>query len=1466
MFPKTKTTFRVPHLFLQISMLACCLVLCHRAVADVTLLDAGSLSRKGVWKTHQNRFEVAQADRLATLHMPSGHWSSLYTEVTLEPRAYDKLRLKLTYELTGDVSRLKHTGFSCRFLKGTSQFLKESDGAVRIPSKVGRGEVELNVTIPKAAKLARVAVNSHGGASLILHDVSVLVPETNLSDAALSGLELPGKTVPAAKAGESAPPAAGVARYFERAPRDFEDAAWQQAVRHRLPVTSHNQRPPVAGDHAAWFQMACDRDALYVRFHADDDRLNFTHDRTYQRDCFEFYFLPASATAKSSVEVRRLQIQISRLADGRTDSSYDACTRLVPGGWEALLKLPWKTSKWDITPFNGLTFRFNASYQDSDEVPQEHWLSFSKKDQTSRSYRDNSVFVPLVIRAEQPLPYVPVRFADATRYHVRPKHEGRLNLTRWLPDTELNGVSFWKVQPGLKQKLLREDGAPYLRFELPKAIPGPNPLRVMLPPFNVLADETLEVTFEARADRPLPAPKTSFLAQYNWKSFRGTAAKPGMLNTAWQQFRITMKVPRHMTGILRNGRVWLDFGKPVGGHLDLRRMRITRRTPFPFDAALRTPHFYSHFWRGEPQRLDVILDSGFSKTTSLKLNVSVRDRFTQKQVFSKDTQLNLPPGQRTLAFPLQLRNGFYDCLLTVTDQKQQVLAERVLSITVGERMPAGRTNPYAALWFHDTLLIPPLDLSKTIAMLRGLGYNHLHCNHMNPVGANGNFLPEWGLQQFKPFKKAGFHLSWTVSQSTPGSHQLWQDMNAFEKYAGTVVKGLRDVVDTWNFANEPDLAGGWFPKPDGREWVQFYRSFYNIVRRQDPTARVLLGSLNRIPTDYLDQAHQLNGHAFSDPLIGVHLYGLNENGNGFEDLLAKRQHVQKRYPGWPVWDNESGQVFKDFRDLVQLQAKKMPLLLTAGIENSYFYNDRDLLAPFGDSNPLLPMEGFKNRFLLDVQPLGRTLIDQHLQVFAFESAKTTKVAFWSNRAAKGSLALPVRQGATVYDIFGNVLTQAKAAGTVAVTLADRWVYYAEGVDLDRLKQAGTFLPAFKMSTDSPARPAANLRTDVHMALIPYSAQFDRELTPDRPHRFSLRLANDSKRSRKISLGANPVPGLTLEVDGGPTRKLAPGERTIVRVVLTASRQIPRTNLVLTGRCGRRNLAPLTLTVKTAPPLAVAGYSRNIVIRNNSDKAADLELCPQLRQYAFDPEILKTSRLSPTETRVLPIRIQRNGNARKPGKKPGFTGRYQIETTWQAGDFTANGRYFCLQPQKAKSLAKPFADLPFKLQPEIAGDEPFHMQFNAVLENGVLRILAKVHDPSPRQTNHAGHLKEGGDALIIAFDTGAAATGPGFGKGDFECGFALSGGNPTSYVWDGTYGLENTKPVPGWVGGIRRDGDDLYYDLRIPQQRLKPDAHGRLGISIVVLNRTRSGETRRIAFGEGIFPSRDARKFGELILK
>lgn len=380
-------------------------------------------------------------------------------------------------------------------------------------------------------------------------------------------------------------------------------------------------------------------------------------------------------------------------------------------------------------------------------------------------------------------------------------------------------------------------------------------------------------------------------------------------------------------------------------------------------------------------------------------------------------------------------------------------------------------NRFSGMWYgHFIGHTPPLQPELEAKELIGMGVGTVYFGELDFVSPSGTPLWRSCLEMIRPMKEAGF-LVGSLLQRGDQSKIRSKFMQPIEltDYFRDTVRASEGLIDFWNFSNEPNLDGGWLPRADAREWIQFNRPFYNAVKEVDPKATVLLGNLNSIPVGYLRECHEQNGNAFADGVIGVHLYGVEVNGNGFENLLKARGEYEKLYPGWKVWDTESGSVFHTFRSLDELITKKAPILLCAGVEMAIFYDIGAAMIPHADATSVSAVEPFKNRFYPGLTPVGRvTLADGSVHAYLFRDGEGKGAAvLWNRLPSEVEFTLPGSAGAEHFDQYGN--RRPAPDGDYVLKLTDRFVNYFRNVDLSALTGDASFIPAFRPSAVSPRR-------------------------------------------------------------------------------------------------------------------------------------------------------------------------------------------------------------------------------------------------------------------------------------------------------------------------------------------------------------------------------------------------------------
>lgn len=1430
----------------------------------IQVFGAERLASGQNWSESDSSFTPSSPGHAATVNFPANKWSALIG--TLPLKGLDgSFTTHIHCRWITDLTTIKGASATVQFTDADGHDMPGTSN-VPIPVAAGWQDVTVTAQVPKGAITLRYDIDCGAGAgTLEIADYDLYLDGVDLSTAAVTGIVMPWLNVPGGAAAlPQAGPNSAAAEFTAAAPYSFEDPAWAKLPQDPIPTTAANKTP--LNDVAASFQMAWTPDNLFVRYHAHDPILNFKSRSRYERDCFEFFLMPTGHGGKAPGLITKEQYTITRTTDGKTDANADAITRLVSDGWEAILKIPLQTETRRIYPFNGLTLTFNAVYQDANSLPQEHWLSFSKLDQTGSSWENPALYVPLVFKTGAQIAYKPLWLGGADdRYNVAPIFPGRINLVH--SEASLANFDLWDKTPEAHLDAYAENGHNCFRIQYPST---PRQRRVVfdLSPFNVLAGETLNITMDARvnAGSPLAAPGVAFLSEASWNVTGSSLALDSVVGPQWGKLSYTMTMPETARGSVRNGRILMTVGTLPGRTLELRDIRVTRRLPTDFDALISVPAHYSHLWSGEPNTVDFQFACG--APIQAKITAEVQNYFTGKTLMSQEWARVVPAGQTRSHWDVSaLPNGFFNVLLKVRDAKGGFLADRELYVSKSVRNT--RLSPFSGIFVTNNYdVVAPANIPETIAMLKGMGEGRAQWADFYLFDSAGHDLPGDPLALLRAFHNAGIETGFTVPQS--GTHDIgrnWQpgELQPFFDRFLTKTKGLFDHL---SFSNEPNLYGGWFPEPDAREWAIYNRGFYNAVKKDAPGTRPILGSFNDIPLDYIKTAAMENSNSFADGVIGMHLYGLEPNGSGFKDLMDSRRTLDQIHPGWEAWDTESGIVFYTFEGALDLQSKKMPILLTTGYTSSIYLDGYGFVFPCGDSTPLVPMEAFKNKFYLDSTPVGRTTsADGKVHVYLFRRSNGRGIAaFWNTSHDAATIRLPVQSQGRLFDLFGNslgVLIQ----GQRPIVLDDRFVHYAEGVALKVLAKDPTFVAAFRSTHSQPATNNPAETTHVFLSLPTATKAFDREIAVGQAETIPISLHNAGAVPVTLKLGSNGPDGLQVTFQNKSSVRLKPQESRVVSVQIQAGQAIDRQPLSLTGTLENGwKVLPLVFSVQTTPPIDVSGYSRAVQIVNHTAASTEVSVVATKPEFVFQPGVVKET-LAPSQVAIAPLQIAPNGSYNGNFNTLNVPVFYSMRVTSPQGTYAKEGQCTLFSPGPDDSGPADFASLLYTANPEHPGTEPFQADYKLSWAAGGLRIIARVHDTSPIQNGLNGYLKDSGDSMIIALDPSDGPMHSALGANYREYGFAFSHNAPTSYVWDGRYGLESATPFPEAINKISRDASYLYYDVTIPGKLLfHPNGGNTAGLSIAFVNRETDGTSQTIALGQGIFPQRDPAKMGLLLGK
>jgi len=292
--------------------------------------------------------------------------------------------------------------------------------------------------------------------------------------------------------------------------------------------------------------------------------------------------------------------------------------------------------------------------------------------------------------------------------------------------------------------------------------------------------------------------------------------------------------------------------------------------------------------------------------------------------------------------------------------------------------------------------------------------------------------------------------------------------------------------------------------------------------------------------------------------------------------------------------------------------------------------------------------------------------------------------------------------------------------------------------------------------------------------------------------------------------------------------------------------------------------PLRFSVRTTPAVVVSGYSRAVEITNNAIASADVNVVATKPEFVFQPGVVKAT-LASGASQAAPLQILPNGAYHGNFNTLNVPVYYSMSVSSSQATYVKDGLCTIFSPDtQDNGAAADFANLPYTAAPAHAGSEPFLVDYKLSWAPAGLRVIARAHDSSPNQTGQNGYIRAGGDCMVLAFDPNDGPNYTAFGANYVEFGFAFSHGLPTSYRWDGHYGLESSTPFPEAINKVSRDANYIYYDVTIPEDLIFQQGGKTTGMSIAFLNKETDGSAQMIELGQGIFPQRDAAKMGLLL--
>ena len=132
----------------------------------------------------------------------------------------------------------------------------------------------------------------------------------------------------------------------------------------------------------------------------------------------------------------------------------------------------------------------------------------------------------------------------------------------------------------------------------------------------------------------------------------------------------------------------------------------------------------------------------------------------------------------------------------------------------------------------------------------------------------------------------------------PTAHAAWR------AFVEALVRRYHRHVKVWEVWNEPNTAWFWKPAPDAKAYGQMVKEVADIVRRSDPKAVILAGSMANVSLDFFRGVLESDGAA-SFNFASCHPYGaVPEERDG--EINGLRKLLTSRGKSSVVWQSECG--------------------------------------------------------------------------------------------------------------------------------------------------------------------------------------------------------------------------------------------------------------------------------------------------------------------------------------------------------------------------------------------------------------------------------------------------------------------------------------------------------------------------------------------------------------------------------
>jgi len=126
----------------------------------------------------------------------------------------------------------------------------------------------------------------------------------------------------------------------------------------------------------------------------------------------------------------------------------------------------------------------------------------------------------------------------------------------------------------------------------------------------------------------------------------------------------------------------------------------------------------------------------------------------------------------------------------------------------------------------------------------------------------------------------------------------------FAKYVTAVVRRYGDRIDEWEIWNEPNHPLFWFPHPNPEAYAVLLHVAAQVIRREDPGAKIVLGGIVGTDVPYLDRLRAAGAWTDFDVLAIHGFVRLSPEQSGLGGWFDKAVAYVQKYGVKPIWMTE----------------------------------------------------------------------------------------------------------------------------------------------------------------------------------------------------------------------------------------------------------------------------------------------------------------------------------------------------------------------------------------------------------------------------------------------------------------------------------------------------------------------------------------------------------------------------------